>query len=71
MLGVGRGEDLEGRPIGPIGLDVRRAARVAHDGGEFGQQGREAVRLPEVQRLRQDFGLEWMMMIGDRGMISQ
>ena len=26
--------------------------------------------LPEVQRLRQDFGLERMVMVGDRGMIS-
>jgi transposase len=27
--------------------------------------------LPEVQRLRQDFGLEHLVMVGDRGMISQ
>jgi transposase len=27
--------------------------------------------LPEVQRLRQDFGIERMVMVGDRGMISQ
>jgi hypothetical protein len=27
--------------------------------------------MPEVQRLRQDFGIERMVMVGDRGMISQ
>ena len=27
--------------------------------------------MPEVQRLRQDFGIEQMVMVGDRGMISQ
>lgn len=27
--------------------------------------------LPEVQRLRQDFGIEHLVMVGDRGMISQ
>jgi len=27
--------------------------------------------LPEVQRLRQDFGMEHLVMVGDRGMISQ
>ena len=27
--------------------------------------------LPEVQRLRRDFGIERMVMVGDRGMISQ
>ena len=27
--------------------------------------------LPEVQRLRQDFGLEHLVLVGDRGMISQ
>ena len=27
--------------------------------------------LPEVQRLRQDFGIERLVMVGDRGMISQ
>jgi transposase len=27
--------------------------------------------LPEVQRLRQDFGIEQLVMVGDRGMISQ
>ena len=27
--------------------------------------------LPEVQRLRQHFGIERMVMVGDRGMISQ
>ena len=27
--------------------------------------------LPEVQRLREDFGLEQLVMVGDRGMISQ
>ena len=27
--------------------------------------------MPEVQRLREDFGIEQMVMVGDRGMISQ
>jgi hypothetical protein len=27
--------------------------------------------MPEVQRLRQSFGIERMVMVGDRGMISQ
>ena len=26
--------------------------------------------LPEVQRLREDFGVEQLVMVGDRGMIS-
>jgi len=27
--------------------------------------------LPEVQRVRERFGIEWLVMVGDRGMISQ
>ena len=27
--------------------------------------------MPEVRRLRKDFGIERMVMVGDRGMISQ
>ena len=30
-----------------------------------------ATFLPQVQRLRQDFGIERLLIVGDRGMISQ
>ena len=48
----GSGEDLEGRRVGP---SVRRAAGVAHDGGKFGQQGREAVRRFAAPRKKRTF----------------
>ena len=35
-----------------------------------GNTADSATFLPEVQRLRQDFGIERMVMVGDRGMIS-
>ena len=38
-----------------------------HDGNTADSQ----TFLPEVQRLRSDFGIERMVMVGDRGMISQ
>jgi len=41
LLRVGGGENREGRRLGPR---VWRAAGVAHDGGEFIEQGGKAVR---------------------------
>jgi hypothetical protein len=36
-----------------------------------GNSADSATFMPEVQRLRTDFGIEHMVMVGDRGMISQ
>ena len=54
LLGVGGGEDGEG---GCACCSVRRAAGVAHDGGEFSHQGGEAVRWGVViEEFAGDFG---------------
>ena len=49
--------------------DVRGCpvAVAVHEGNTADSQ----TFLPEVQRLRTDFGIERMVMVGDRGMISQ
>ncbi len=36
-----------------------------------GNTGDPPTLLPEVQRVRERFGIEWLVMVGDRGMISQ
>jgi len=51
-----RGHDARGCPV----------AVSVHEGNVADSQ----TLLPEVQRLRQDFGVERLVMVGDRGMIS-
>ena len=59
MLQVNYGllTDARGRPV----------AVSVHEGNTSDSK----TFLPEVQRLRTDFGIERMVMVGDRGMISQ
>ena len=49
--------DARGRPV----------AVSVHEGNTSDSR----TFMPEVQRLRQDFGIEQMVMVGDRGMIGQ
>ena len=51
-------------------LTDRRGCPVAVSVHE-GNTADSRTFMPEVQRLRKDFGIERMVMIGDRGMISQ
>ena len=62
-------KDLESRRIGP---GVGRAAGVAHDGGEFGHQGREAVRgRAVVQRVAGRLGQRRLGALGRRHRIAR
>jgi hypothetical protein len=69
-----RGYSRDGKP-GTLQINYglltdRRGCPIAVSVHE-GNTADSRTFMPEVERLRQDFGIERMVMVGDRGMISQ
>jgi transposase len=60
----------EGQAAGQLWLTDRRGCPVAVSVHK-GNTGDPKTFLPQVRKLREKFGLEQMVIVGDRGMISQ
>ena len=60
----------EGHAAGQLRPADRRARLSGGGVGVRGQHGRRQTFMPEVQQLREQFGIEQLVMVGDRGMIS-